>query len=201
MEEIQYTDELLKNIRNDLLSIPPDVFISKWIMEKTPNIFCGNEVKYYEWKHKMASRLQIDARDIIITGSACLGYSLNPKKNFKKFSQYSDIDVGIISNYYFDIAWHELRNQKYYKLNNNMKQALEDHRNRLIYWGTIATDKILPILSFGKLWNEVINEMRSNPPINEREINFRIYKDNKSFRDYQINSVRECQEIILGGIS
>ena len=51
------------------------------------------------------------------------------------------------------------------------------------------------------LWNEVINEMRSNPPINEREINFRIYKDNKSFRDYQINSVRECQEIILGGIS
>lgn len=82
-----------------------------------------------------------------------------------------------------------------------MKQALEDHRNRLIYWGTIATDKILPILSFGKLWNEVINEMRSNPPINEREINFRIYKDNKSFRDYQINSVRECQEIILGGIS
>ena len=201
MEEIQYTDELLKNIRNDLLTIPPDVFISKWIMEKTPNIFFVNEVKYYEWKHKMASRLQIDARDIIITGSACLGYSLNPKKNFKRFSQYSDIDVGIISNYYFDIAWHELRNQKYYKLNNNMKQALEDHRNRLIYWGTIATDKILPILSFGKLWNEVINEMRSNPPINEREINFRIYKDNKSFRDYQINSVRECQEIILGGIS
>ncbi len=42
MEEIQYTDELLKNIRNDLLTIPPDVFISKWIMEKTPNIFCGN---------------------------------------------------------------------------------------------------------------------------------------------------------------
>lgn len=201
MEEIQYADEFLGNIKDDLITIPPDVFISKWIMEKIPNIFGGNDIKYYEWKHKMASRLQIDARDIIITGSACLGYSLNPKKNFKKFNQYSDIDVGIISNYYFDIAWHELRNQKYYKLNNNMKQSLEDHKNRLIYWGTIATDKILPILSVGKYWNEVINEMRSDPPINDREINFRIYKDNKSFRDYQINSVRECQEIILGGMS
>ena len=41
-------------------------------------------------------------------------------KNFKKFNDKSDIDVGIISNYYFDIAWHELRNQKYYKLDNHI---------------------------------------------------------------------------------
>ena len=200
MEEIHYTDELLIKIKNDLITIPPDVFISKWIMERTPNIFNNSEMEYYEWKHKMALGLKIDARDIIVTGSACLGYSLNPKKNFKKFNQYSDIDVGIISNYYFDIAWHELRNQKYYKLDNNMKRALEDHKNRLIYWGTIATDKILPILSFGKQWNEVINGLSSTPPIDDKEINFRIYKDNKSFRDYQINSIRECQEIILGGM-
>lgn len=201
MEEIKYADELLENIRNDLITIPSDIFISKWIMEKIPNIFSDHEVEYYEWKHKMASGLQIDARDIIVTGSASLGYSLNPNKNFKKFNQYSDIDVGIISNYFFDIAWHELRNQKYYKLNNSMRQALEDHKNRLVYWGTIATDKILPILSFGKCWNKVINEMKCDPHINDRDINFRIYKDNKSFRDYQINSVRECQEIILGGMS
>lgn len=200
MEELQYKDELFINIKNDLMTIPPDMFISKWIMEKTPNIFYNNEMKYYEWKHKMATRLQVDARDIIVTGSACLGYSLNPNKNFKKFNQHSDIDVGIISNYYFDVAWHELRNKKYYKLDSNMRLALEDHKKRLIYWGTIATDKILPILSFGKNWNEVINEAKSNPPIDEREINFRIYKDNKSFRDYQINSIRECQEIILGGM-
>lgn len=200
MEEMLYTDEIFISIKNDLMAISPDVFISKWIMEKTPYIFDDNIMRYYEWKHKMALKLQVDARDIIVTGSACLGYSLNPKKNFKKFNQYSDIDVGIISNYYFDIAWHELRNQKYYKLDNNMKHALEDHKNRLIYWGTIATDKILPILSFGKHWNKVINELKSCPPIDDREINFRIYKDNKSFRDYQINSVRECQEIILGGI-
>ena len=179
--------------------MPPDVFISKWIMEKTPDIFYNKEMQYYEWKHKMASGLQVDARDIIVTGSACLGYSLNPKKNFKKFNEKSDIDVGVISNDYFDIAWHELRNKKYYKLDNNMKRALEDHKNRLIYWGTIATDKILPLLSFGKHWNKVINELKCIPPVNDREINFRIYKDNKSFRDYQLNSIKECREILLGG--
>ena len=168
-------------------------------MEKTPDIFYNKEMQYYEWKHKMASGLQVDARDIIVTGSACLGYSLNPKKNFKKFNEKSDIDVGVISNDYFDIAWHELRNKKYYKLDNNMKRALEDHKNRLIYWGTIATDKILPLLSFGKHWNKVINELKCIPPVNDREINFRIYKDNKSFRDYQLNSIKECREILLGG--
>ncbi len=199
MKRNENTEELLINIKNELLSVPPDVFISKWIMEKTPDIFYNKEMQYYEWKHKMASGLQVDARDIIVTGSACLGYSLNPKKNFKKFNEKSDIDVGVISNYYFDIAWHELRNKKYYKLDNNMKRALEDHKNRLIYWGTIATDKILPLLSFGKHWNKVINELKCIPPVNDREINFRIYKDNKSFRDYQLNSIKECREILLGG--
>lgn len=193
------TDEILEEIKNDIISIPPDVFVSKWIMEGIPNIFEGDSMKYYDWKHKLASGIQVDARDIIITGSASVGYSLNPRKNFRKFRKTSDIDVGIISNYYFDIAWHELRNQKYYKLDNSMRNALEEHKNRLIYWGTIATDKILPLLSFGKQWNAIITELRNFPPIDSREINFRIYKDNKSFRDYQINSIKECQSIILGG--
>lgn len=199
MEKKEDTHELLKRIKDDLIAISPAVFASKWIMERTPYIFQGKEIEYYEWKHKMASGIQVDARDIIITGTACLGYSLNPNKNFKKFNDKSDIDVGIISNYYFDIAWHELRNQKYYKLDNHMKRAVEDHKNRLIYWGTIATDKILPILSFGKRWNEVVVQLKCKPPINGRDINYRIYKDNQSFRDYQINGIKECQEIILGG--
>lgn len=199
MENIESIDVLLEKIKNDILSISPDVFVSKWIMESTPRIFKEDEMGYYAWKHQLASGIQVDARDIIITGSACLGYSLNPSKNFKKFNEYSDIDVGIISNYYFDIAWHELRNQQYYKLDRDMKRALEEHKNRLIYWGTIATDKILPILSFGKDWNKRISNLQKMSPIDNRDINFRIYKDNKSFRDYQINSIKECQFKILEG--
>ena len=198
MEE-EVTINMLETVKQDIISITPDIFISKWIMECTPIIFNEDKKMFYDWKHKLATEIQVDPRDIIITGSASIGCSLNPNKNFKLFNEKSDIDVAIISNHYFDMAWHELRLIKYYKLDSSMRNAIEEHRSRLIYWGTIATDKILPILSFGRKWNEIVAVIKHEAPVDSRDINFRIYKDNKSFRDYQINSIKECRSIILGG--
>ena len=121
--------------------------------------------------------MRIDARDIIITGSASLGFSLNPNKNFKSFDKKSDIDISIISHHYFDVAWHDLIHLSPAGISPKMKTALEDHRKRLIYWGTVATDKILPLLSFGGEWDRIIKTCQLPEPLVDHEINFRIYKD------------------------
>ena len=42
-------------------------------------------------------------------GSAAIGCSLNPVKNFKPFDSASDVDVAVISNYHFTVAWRYLR--------------------------------------------------------------------------------------------
>ena len=128
--------------------------------------------------------MRIDARDIIITGSASLGFSLNPNKNFKSFDKKSDIDISIISHHYFDVAWHDLIHLSPAGISPKMKTALEDHRKRLIYWGTVATDKILPLLSFGGEWDRIIKTCQLPEPLVDHEINFRIYKDALSIRNY-----------------
>lgn len=135
-------------VKQELESSTTSIFITKWILEHTPYVFEDYETEYISWRHEIAEKLRIDARDIIITGSASLGFSLNPNKNFKSFDKKSDIDISIISHHYFDVAWHDLIHLSPAGISPKMKTALEDHRKRLIYWGTVATDKILPLLSF-----------------------------------------------------
>lgn len=143
-------------VKQELESSTTSIFITKWILEHTPYVFEDYETEYISWRHEIAEKLRIDARDIIITGSASLGFSLNPNKNFKSFDKKSDIDISIISHHYFDVAWHDLIHLSPAGISPKMKTALEDHRKRLIYWGTVATDKILPLLSFGGEWDRII---------------------------------------------
>jgi hypothetical protein len=137
-----------------------------------------------------------------MSGSASVGFSLSPYKTLlKEFTPASDIDIGIISGYYFDIAWHELREFKINssKISMSMKTAIEEHRLRYIYWGTIATDRILPLLSFGQDWDNAMRGLKKYEGFGSRDIKFRIYKDNKSFRDYITQGIIKCRDNLMEG--
>ncbi|MEL7124434.1 MAG: hypothetical protein AAFO07_33670, partial [Bacteroidota bacterium] len=74
---------------------------------------------------------------------------------------------------------------------------LKDHRERLIYWGTIATDRIVQILPFGENWLKAMEDMRKIDPTIDREINFRIYKDFESLREYQSNCISKLKDKLI----
>ena len=67
-------------VKNELKKLPVSIFITKWILEHTPYIFEDQEFEYIEWREKLADKLRIDTCDIIITGSASLGFSISPEK-------------------------------------------------------------------------------------------------------------------------
>lgn len=77
------------------------------------------------------------------------------------------------------------------------QNSIEDHRKRLIYWGTIATDKILQILPFAQTWITALDEMKKIDPTKDREINLRIYRDFESLRAYQKTSLNKLKDLIL----
>lgn len=186
-------------IKKELETLPTSVFITKWFFEHIPYIFDGEEDEYIHWREKIAKNLRVDPTDIFVTGSAALGFSLNPNKNFKHFDEKSDVDVSIVSQHYFDVAWHDLIFTSRTIIQPKMKASLDDHRNRLIYWGTIATDKILPLLSFGAEWDSIIKSSQLFPVFENREINFRIYKDKLSIRNYLQVSINNRKDVLLGG--
>ncbi|AMP98256.1 hypothetical protein AY601_1338 [Pedobacter cryoconitis] len=184
---------------NDILTKPINYTTSKWVLERIPFIFNDDLDLYINWKERLSKLIGVDSRAIVITGSSSVGYSLNPVKNFKQFSATSDIDVAIISDHYFDIAWHFLRNigTKYHRLKQKEKNAIDDHRTRLIYYGTIATDKIVHLLPFGTIWLEAMVEMMTVEPTLDKSINFRIYKDFESLKSYQNISVGLAKDQLL----
>jgi hypothetical protein len=188
-------EKLLTDIQNE----PSSYITSKWIVERIPYLFNNDLELYIDWKERLSLLIGVDSKSIVFTGSSAVGFSLNPDKNFKAFNDSSDIDVAIISSYYFDVSWHFLRNigTEMFKLKPKEKNSIIDHRQRLIYWGTIATDKIVQILPFGKKWVDAIDSMRTIDPTMDREINFRIYKDFEALRSYQTDSIEKVKDILL----
>lgn len=174
-------------------------FVSLYIFESIPQIFNGDLDNWVHWKSSLGEKIEVDPRDIVLTGSAAVGYSLNPSKKFKRFDYNSDIDLGIVSNHHFDLAWRYLRHRRveWLTISRAIKDAIKDHKSNYVFSGTIAADRILPLLPFGIQWQKALDDMSKSAPTAGREIKLRIYKDFECLRYYQCNSVRSARELAL----
>lgn len=194
-------------LQDDLRDLPPGTFASKYIFEGIPHVFGGDLDAYVQWKSELGDQIEVDPRAIAITGSAGVGVSLNPFKGLKAFGPASDVDVAVVSGYHFEMAWRHMRSMSSanrMKLSQSQRESVRDHVSRLIYWGTIATDRILEIFPFAHGWVVGFNHMAGMAPTAGREINARIYRDFESLRAYQLRSVEMARSRVpppSGGIA
>jgi len=79
-----------------------DSFINMYILNNIPNFIQEKPIAFDKVRRFIASHLEIDVDDIKLTGSAQLGFSLDPQKWLRNYSEsYSDIDLFIISEKLF----------------------------------------------------------------------------------------------------
>lgn len=181
----------ISEFKNDYRIHSADFVISKWIIEKIPHIFNGDYDSFIKTKLLIGHLLDVDSCSVVFVGSCSTGFSLNPRKHFKLYNKKSDIDIAIVSNYHFNIAWHCIRNIDITQLLPDAVISINDHRQRLVFWGTIATDRILGLLPFGEQWLKAIEILRENPIFENRDINFRLYQDHDSLRAYHRDNLRK----------
>lgn len=194
------SDDIRFELRSDILRMQPDWCATKWVFETTPFLFDNLEpAELWEWKNLLAQRLDVDSKNVLITGSAAVGVSLNPSKRMKDFDSRSDVDVAVISTYHFDLAWRALRNlgTNRFKLGTGQRSAVDAHVKNYIYWGTIATDKILPILPFATEWIGALSHIGTVPPTEGRDVKVRIYRDFASLRAYLSLTFKNLRDSIL----
>lgn len=174
-------------------------FVSRYIFDSIPFIFDNDLEAWIAWKSAFGARIDVDPRDIVITGSAGIGYSLNPYKNFKAFDYDSDVDLGVVSSHYFDLAWRYLRQRRveWLSLRQAMRDAINAHRSNYVFSGTIAADKILHLLPFGNSWQDALDVMATTQPTVGREIRLRIYKDFDCLRSYQSETMRRARSLAV----
>jgi len=106
-ESIKNTIQQFKgDLNNGMIS---DIaIVRRYLLHGTPIIYEGNDDLYYELKSKVADYFNVSTTNILIVGSAKLGFSIAPKKLWKPFNDESDIDVVVISEQLFDTYWKEL---------------------------------------------------------------------------------------------
>lgn len=187
--------EFLKALETDSI----DLVASVWILNRIPFPFTSDVRLYASWRHELAKDLEVDPSALLITGSAAFGVSLNPNKNYRAFDDFSDIDVAVISDYHFTEGWRTLRNlgPMLHAQPPRTKEAVRDHVSRLIYWGTIATDRILPLLPYGRRWQDALSNASLRKPTEGRSINVRVYRDFDSLRAYQVNNLNNLKNALL----
>lgn len=178
----------------------PTAFVENHLFDRIPIVFSGDRSLFTCWKRHLGEKIEVDPACITIVGSAATGVSLNPAKNFKLFDDQSDVDVAIVSPYHFTVGWRYLRmnGARRLRVDTRTRIAWDDHVNRYIYWGTLATDRLLGVLPFGRQWLEATSAMALLTPTLGRSINLRIYTDYDSMRAYHVQGVRSLRDTNLG---
>lgn len=178
-----------------LIEKEPKDFVSHYIFEPVPFAFNDDLDLWILWKTALATLIDVDPQDIVLTGSGAVGFSLNPHKNFKQFGPTSDIDCGVISPYYFEVAWRYLRQLRpsWLSLPAETQRAIRMHQRRHVFAGTIATDSILALLPFGRLWQTALDQMATMAPTQGRDVKMRIYRDFDSLRHYQASGIERIR--------
>ncbi|TWG21425.1 hypothetical protein FHX34_103963 [Actinoplanes teichomyceticus] len=183
-----------------LKTVNPENFASHAVLDTVPWIFRTRSL-YIDWKSHLAKDLEVDPYSLIVVGSACTRYSLNPTKGFSEFHPGSDIDVAVISARHFDEAWRALRSWPAQPMSKRKAAQLEQHRRSLVFDGTIATNDILSRLDFGPQWSTALNRAGNRPPTEGHSVKTRIYRDFESLREYQVRGIKALRENLLTTIA
>lgn len=167
-----------------------DHFVTARLLESTPSVWTS-QMEYVRWRHEVAGTLGVDAMAVQLVGSARLGYSLNPSKNFKLFDESSDLDVAIISPDIFETSWRELREI----MDSSIPKDRKGYVRKLVFEECIALDIVLPHLSFGQSWSKAKDEFLRplGSDFASRDVNYRVYRNHSSLRKYQIKSVEAAE--------
>ncbi|MCX5068754.1 hypothetical protein OOJ91_23205 [Micromonospora lupini] len=153
----------------------------------------------------ISSSLDIDPNGIFCTGSGAMGFSINPHKvennALKRFNDGSDLDIALISEVHFEAAWRDLRKAAQ-PSTQPMDELVRDHINwqkKRFFDGAVMANKLLPALSFGADW--VAASVRISEHIcrlldREIDVEFWIYRDYWSLRNYIADGVTKCRKLV-----
>jgi hypothetical protein len=171
--------------------------VSAHLFDAVPHLFDDDASLWRTWKAAIALDLEVDAHSVMLVGSAAVGISLNPYKNLKPFDGDSDVDVAVISYRHFESAWHTLRSMKpatLLSLSAAARNDIREYAPTYVYFGSIATDRILPVLEFGPRWATALAAAEQRTPTDGREVKLRLYRDVDALRRYQMRSIRMTRD-------
>lgn len=151
--------------------------------------FCLKHDKYYDLRNAVASHfVSVHPNEVVLVGSAKLGFSIAPDQEFQPFGDSSDLDVAIISPVLFDAIWVQLFD---YSRSGALWKRLRPFEEYL-FKGWIRPDMLprdIPLA--GDWWDFFLGLTNSGQY--EYEVRGAVYRSWHCLECYHIERVEEMQ--------
>ena len=184
----------LEQYKEDLRILSPIQIVQK-------HIICGESCvlprqKYFDLRSEIAEHFQLDLNEVLVVGSAKLGFSIAPDKLYRPFHDESDIDVVIVSSRLFDKIWEAVFS---YSLEGGDWPAYEAFIGYLFH-GWIRPDKLprSDIFKAGKDWWNFFLRITNSGVYGNYKIAGALYKSWFFLETYQKNCVQGCIDDLEG---
>ncbi len=174
--------------------------VRKHIIHGTPVVFKDNEEEYYEFRDSIARHFKIGFHEVLILGSAKLGYSYHKDS---EFSLDSDIDVALVNEDLFESYYINICNYQY-DLENGKDTPRKDERgqfNQFLHYlikGWMRPDKLperLKIRSMKEGWFEFFKSISyDNCPAGNYKVSGGLFKNYYYLEKYYTESLIKIKE-------
>lgn len=155
--------------------------------------------QYAGLKERIAQKFNIHASDVVVVGSAKLGFSIAPNKRWELFDpnkeKPSDVDVAIVSNKLYSEIWTEMADHASrgpaIVHGNQVRNAWHEFHAA----GWIRPDKMPHYKDFKRRsqWFEFFRELTSSKLFGGHKINGGLYYSHSFLENYQGQSVQKCR--------
>lgn len=147
---------------------------------------------YDEFKLYMSKNLELHVNNIAIVGSAKMGFSLSPGKDYSTFHEGSDIDLVIVSEPTFKSSWHAFRELKNKGYISTYAPIAKD-----IFRGFVSLKEVDTRVEFFDSWSRMVEPLKRDLQTIfgiPHEINYRIYDSWESVEDYHKTGLQELKD-------
>ena len=177
----------ISKFRSDLLELDIGPLVQRYIT--TGPSFLLDDDRYHLLRARVAAEFALHPNEIIMVGSAKLGFSIVQKQRYRPFGEESDIDLAVVSSQLFD----------------TFAQATFDYWRRAPYWpkhetyvkymfrGWIRPDLLPPALAQRKRWWEFFRELTAEGTFGTYRISAGLYKSWHYLDSYHSICIDECR--------
>ncbi len=178
----------LEEIKNYIHTHQPTESVKHFLYRDTISVF-DNAVDYGQYKD-MVKEAHPSADLVIIGGSGNWGYSFNPHKLFKPFSENSDIDLVVVSEKDFLYSWEKIRHyhrSNWYSIRYSDRSILRRNGEN-IYSGFVTLKWLPDVYSPDRIEYEERVNAYSNKSVGFRKVSMMYFKNRVELIDYYLRS-------------
>jgi hypothetical protein len=180
----------LNSFREDLNTKNNIVIAHRRIL--SGDCFALTDEQHHSLREAVAHFFKVPAMEVVVVGSAKLGFSIAPKKMYRSFGNESDVDVAIASQHLFDRLWNQT--YEYFQENPGSWSNVNDFR-KYLFEGWVRPDFLPPsrVFPLSQEWWEFFRGLTSSDKYGRNKITGALFRSWYYLERYQAAAVNGCR--------